>query len=205
MSHHNVTTVQADKLTRSNAQLAKTVLVGAGGWAQVRHVSSDVKSRIHAGRHFESTAYEINLKYELLGLPIPPKQRKIRPEALPTLHLPIITDSDSISIDDIVSRRLGKKRFLEEIPVPIDEAAAAPEIGVTSVRMYVKKETPKMRLLEGDEVEERDWLFAENSVWMQEKRVWEEERPDIMKERDKLLGEKSECMKERSDLEKQML
>ena len=40
------------------------------------------------GRHFEPTAFERNLKYELLGLPLPPKQVRFKPGALPTLHLP---------------------------------------------------------------------------------------------------------------------
>lgn len=38
-------------------------------------------------RHFEASAYERNLKYELLGLPMPPWLLRFKPGALPTLHL----------------------------------------------------------------------------------------------------------------------
>ena len=42
-------------------------------------------------RHFEDNAYERNLMYELLEIPLPSKQRRLRPGAVPTLHLPIVT------------------------------------------------------------------------------------------------------------------
>lgn len=38
--------------------------------------------------HFESTAFERNLKYELLGLPVPPACIRFKQGAVPTLHLP---------------------------------------------------------------------------------------------------------------------
>ena len=43
-------------------------------------------------QHFEKTAYERHLKYELLDLPVPPRLRKLRPGALPTLLLPHTTE-----------------------------------------------------------------------------------------------------------------
>ncbi|XP_050739686.1 uncharacterized protein LOC127010023 isoform X2 [Eriocheir sinensis] len=38
--------------------------------------------------HFEPSAYQRNLKYELLGQPVPDKQIRLKPEAVPTLRLP---------------------------------------------------------------------------------------------------------------------
>lgn len=39
-------------------------------------------------RHFETSAYERNLKYELLDIPEPPAQKKFKPGATPTLYSP---------------------------------------------------------------------------------------------------------------------
>ena len=37
-------------------------------------------------RHFKPTAYERNLKYELIGIPEPPSVNKFKPGPLPTLY-----------------------------------------------------------------------------------------------------------------------
>ena len=39
-------------------------------------------------RHFDQAMYERNLKYELLALPVPNQQKRLKPGALPTLYLP---------------------------------------------------------------------------------------------------------------------
>ncbi|XP_050699783.1 tigger transposable element-derived protein 1-like [Eriocheir sinensis] len=73
-------------------------------------ITSPVYHRI-CSLHFEPSAYERNLKYELLGQPVPANQIRLKPEAVPTLHLPstgtsgspgnrgrhIVTDNNQVS------------------------------------------------------------------------------------------------------------
>ncbi|KAL1505181.1 hypothetical protein ABEB36_004803 [Hypothenemus hampei] len=44
-------------------------------------------ARICSG-HFKNSSYERNLKYELLGKPVPKNCRKLKLNAVPTLNLP---------------------------------------------------------------------------------------------------------------------
>ena len=39
--------------------------------------------------HFEQTSYARNLRYELLGIPLPRKLVRLKEDAIPTLHLPM--------------------------------------------------------------------------------------------------------------------
>ncbi|XP_042883416.1 uncharacterized protein LOC122260280 [Penaeus japonicus] len=57
--------------------------------------------------HFESTAFERNLKYELLGRPIPKGQIRFKEGAVPTLNLPI-------SEDDLIDEERRIKRYKEK-------------------------------------------------------------------------------------------
>ena len=58
-------------------------------WIQICGATNNRKpGRRVCSRHFEAGAYERNLKYELLGLPVPPSQTRLKHEALPTLHVP---------------------------------------------------------------------------------------------------------------------
>ncbi|KAK4297543.1 hypothetical protein Pmani_030054 [Petrolisthes manimaculis] len=54
----------------------------------------------HRSRHFKSTAFERSLKYELLGLPVPPGKKKFKPGAVPTLHIPIYNTSRQLTIPE---------------------------------------------------------------------------------------------------------
>ena len=62
-------------------------------------ICDDHKNRISGfvcSRHFERSAFERNLKYELLGLPVPPGQKKLKKGAVPTLYLPNIEGTGPI-------------------------------------------------------------------------------------------------------------
>ncbi|XP_050723831.1 uncharacterized protein LOC127002185 isoform X2 [Eriocheir sinensis] len=53
-------------------------------------------------RHFENSAFERNIKYELLGLPVPPNNIKFKHGAVPTLHLPNSDDrSEKVDLMDL--------------------------------------------------------------------------------------------------------
>lgn len=39
-------------------------------------------------KHFEQSAFQRNMKYELLGIPVPPNCKAFKPGAVPSLHLP---------------------------------------------------------------------------------------------------------------------
>ena len=50
----------------------------------------NAKSARVCSLHFEPDAYERNLKYELLGIPLPKSMKRLKEGALPTLHLPAL-------------------------------------------------------------------------------------------------------------------
>ncbi|KAG0710592.1 hypothetical protein GWK47_022465 [Chionoecetes opilio] len=58
-----------------------------GKWIEISGATKKRKSGRICSRHFESNAYKRNLKYELLGLPLPPSCKRFKPRAVPTLHL----------------------------------------------------------------------------------------------------------------------
>ena len=60
-------------------------------WIELCGTHNTRSSGYVCSRHFESNVFERNLKYELLGLPVPPSQIKFKKGAVPTLGLPTLT------------------------------------------------------------------------------------------------------------------
>ena len=56
-------------------------------WLEICGVTKNIECGVVCSRHFESSAFQRNLKYELLGLPLPPSQTRFKPGTVPTLHL----------------------------------------------------------------------------------------------------------------------
>ncbi|KAK4320197.1 hypothetical protein Pmani_008960 [Petrolisthes manimaculis] len=85
-------------------------------------------------RHFEESAYERNIKYELLGLPVPSNQRRLNSGALPTLHMP--TTSEGVAsgaiLEDTEERRIGKRQRLQDSDSTENADLSAEERGRTS-------------------------------------------------------------------------
>lgn len=59
-------------------------------WIEVCGTQQNRTSGYVCSRHFESNAFQRNLKYELLDLPVPPSQIQFKNGAVPTLRLPTI-------------------------------------------------------------------------------------------------------------------
>ena len=59
-------------------------------WVQICRRADNINDKYArvCSLHFEPSAYERNLKYELLGTPLPRKLARLKEDALPTLHLP---------------------------------------------------------------------------------------------------------------------
>ncbi|XP_050705256.1 uncharacterized protein LOC126990614 [Eriocheir sinensis] len=60
-------------------------------WIELCGTHNNRSSGYVCSRHFESNAFERNLKYELFCLPVPPSQIKFKKGAVPTLGLPTLT------------------------------------------------------------------------------------------------------------------
>lgn len=68
-------------------------------------------SRI-CSKHFDSNKdYSRNLKYQLLGIPLPPRIRKLNPDAVPTLNLPVT--SSAVASVGAANERAERKRKRE--------------------------------------------------------------------------------------------
>ena len=60
-------------------------------WLELCGAKKNRTSGFVCSFHFERSSFERNLKYELLGLPVPPGQWKFKKGAVPTLQLPNMT------------------------------------------------------------------------------------------------------------------
>ncbi|KAG0710837.1 hypothetical protein GWK47_021973 [Chionoecetes opilio] len=87
-------TIQADEELRAK-------------WIEISGAAKNRKTGRICSRHFESSAFERNLKYELLGIPVPPWHSRFKPGTVPTLHLHNIEDIASRAEEDDVEVEEG--------------------------------------------------------------------------------------------------
>ncbi|KAK4305940.1 hypothetical protein Pmani_014594 [Petrolisthes manimaculis] len=179
-------------------------------------------------RHFEESAYERNIKYELLGLPVPSNQRRLNSGALPTLHMP--TTSEGVAsgaiLEDIEERRIGKRQRLQDSDSTENADLSAEERGRTSgEHIQLSNCCHRTQLQSAYWKEQFDsacckvsCVTKERDILVKERCVWEEDKANFIKqldtaycnmnsianERDKLLKEKSVWEYERKNLEKQI-
>ncbi|XP_042206255.1 histone-lysine N-methyltransferase eggless-like isoform X2 [Homarus americanus] len=104
-------------------------------------------------RHFEPTAYVRNLKYELLGVPPPKSQIKLKEGALPTLRLPSSQDISEFSSSII--------RTMAEIIDLSDDDVVIEEIPKRKTSSGVKR---PFRCLNSDCRTEKDLIRAEEYI-----------------------------------------
>ena len=85
-------------------------------WLEVCDVqNANIKSGYVCGRHFEATAFQRNLKYELLGLPVPANQIRFKTGAVPKLRLPNVESKYiyCVAILYIIHRKVHEATFGE--------------------------------------------------------------------------------------------
>lgn len=57
-------------------------------WIEVYCATNNRKTGCVCSLHYDFNSYERNLKYELLGLSVPPRQNTLKDGTVLTLHLP---------------------------------------------------------------------------------------------------------------------
>ncbi|KAK3869788.1 hypothetical protein Pcinc_024930 [Petrolisthes cinctipes] len=115
--------------------------------------------------HFDPKAYERNLKYELLGLPIPTNQIRLQNDAVPTLNLPsnsIAENSAALVNRETRMERRRHKRLVHDIEREGAQAESSEEL------RHAEEIEELQRQLCGV-MRERDALLAEKKGWEKER------------------------------------
>lgn len=59
--------------------------------------------------HFKKTDYERNLKYEILGIPVPRSRRTLRKDAVPSKHIPKVKEESRLSAESPSHEKIDSK------------------------------------------------------------------------------------------------
>ncbi|XP_066955828.1 uncharacterized protein [Macrobrachium rosenbergii] len=118
--------------------------------------------------HFESSDYARNLKYELLGIPIPRHLVRLNSDAIPTLHLPTSEGNNVSTSREFRAVKRGMKRFIHDIE-------CSPTVNELQENAH---EEPRVATIDKLQQELQE-VKSERDALLKEKKEWEIERSSL--------------------------